>query len=54
MLLGNCLHFVRNFATRWYRPPELLFGARNYATAVDIWATACILAELLLRVSNTL
>ncbi|KAK2172031.1 hypothetical protein NP493_999g01020 [Ridgeia piscesae] len=36
--------------TRWYRPPELLFGARNYATGVDVWATGCILAELLLRV----
>lgn len=36
--------------TRWYRSPELLFGARQYGTAVDIWAIGCILAELLLRV----
>ena len=36
--------------TRWYRSPELLFGARMYATGVDIWATGCILAELLLRI----
>ncbi|CRK86959.1 CLUMA_CG000775, isoform A [Clunio marinus] len=36
--------------TRWYRAPELLFGARHYATGVDIWAVGCILAELLLRV----
>ena len=35
---------------RWYRPPELLFGARNYSTGVDMWPTGCILAELLLRV----
>lgn len=35
--------------TRWYRAPELLFGARHYATGVDIWAVGCILAELLLR-----
>ena len=41
-----------DFATRWYRPPELLFGARNYATGVDVWATGCILAELLLRVGD--
>ena len=34
---------------RWYRAPELLFGARKYGTGVDIWATGCILAELLLR-----
>ena len=30
--------------------PELLFGARNYGTGVDMWAVGCILAELLLRV----
>lgn len=35
--------------TRWYRCPELLFGARQYGTGVDIWAVGCILAELLLR-----
>jgi len=35
---------------RWYRAAELLFGARNYASGVDIWATGCIFAELLLRV----
>ena len=23
--------------TRWYRAPELLFGARIYSTGVDIW-----------------
>lgn len=36
--------------TRWYRSPELLFGARLYGTGVDLWAVGCILAELLLRV----
>ncbi|EOR02004.1 hypothetical protein E3P92_00912 [Wallemia ichthyophaga] len=35
--------------TRWYRPPELLFGARAYSSAVDIWSVGCIFAELLLR-----
>ncbi len=35
--------------TRWYRAPELLFGARKYGVGVDIWAVGCILAELLLR-----
>jgi serine/threonine protein kinase len=38
---------------RWYRSPELLFGARNYGTGVDMWATGCILAELLLRVCHS-
>ena len=36
--------------TRWYRPPELLFGARFYSTAVDVWSLALVLAELILRV----
>lgn len=35
---------------RWYRPPELLFGARTYSTGVDNWAAGCIFAELMLRV----
>ncbi|PWN52827.1 putative KIN28-cyclin-dependent ser/thr protein kinase [Violaceomyces palustris] len=35
--------------TRWYRPPELLLGARSYSTAVDMWSVGCIFAELMLR-----
>lgn len=35
--------------TRWYRAPELLFGARLYTGAVDVWAAGCIFAELMLR-----
>jgi len=35
--------------TRWYRAPELLFGARSYGGGVDIWAIGCIFAELMLR-----
>ena len=34
--------------TLWYRPPELLLGAKKYGTAVDIWSAGCILAELIL------
>lgn len=46
-----CNVFSCIYVTRWYRCPELLFGARNYGTGVDMWAVGCILAELLLRVS---
>ncbi|XP_064608067.1 cyclin-dependent kinase 7-like [Liolophura sinensis] len=42
--------YTHQVVTRWYRAPELLFGARNYGTGIDIWAVGCILAELLLRV----
>jgi cyclin-dependent kinase 7 len=38
--------------TRWYRSPELLFGARMYGAGVDIWAVGCIFAELLRRVNS--
>lgn len=41
--------YTHQVVTRWYRCPELLFGARQYSTGVDIWAVGCILAELLLR-----
>ena len=35
--------------TRWYRPPELLFGARFYSGAVDVWSMGTVFAELILR-----
>ena len=35
-----------NTVTRWYRPPEILFGAKFYGTAVDMWSVGCIFAEL--------
>jgi cyclin-dependent kinase 7 len=38
-----------NVITRWYRPPELLFGARHYSGAVDIWAVGLVFAELIIR-----
>ncbi|KAI0540997.1 Pkinase-domain-containing protein [Xylaria digitata] len=38
-----------NVITRWYRPPELLFGAQHYSGAVDIWSVGLVLAELVIR-----
>jgi len=35
--------------TRWYRAPELLFGAKKYGYSVDMWSVGCIFAELMLR-----
>jgi cell cycle related kinase len=34
-------------ATRWYRSPELLYGAREYDERLDLWAVGCIFGELL-------
>uniref|UniRef100_A0A2K6U5J2 Cyclin-dependent kinase 7 n=1 Tax=Saimiri boliviensis boliviensis TaxID=39432 RepID=A0A2K6U5J2_SAIBB len=42
--------YTYQVVTRWYRAPELLFGARMYGMCVDMWAVGCILAELLLRI----
>ncbi|KAK3241756.1 hypothetical protein CYMTET_48507 [Cymbomonas tetramitiformis] len=39
--------YTHTVATRWYRAPELLYGARVYGTGVDMWAVGCIFAELL-------
>lgn len=40
-----------NYSTRvitlWYRPPELLLGARYYDQRVDVWSAGCIFGELL-------
>eukprot|EP00897_Mesotaenium_endlicherianum_P007709 jgi/Mesen1/6967/ME000360S06223 len=33
--------------TRWYRAPELLYGATWYTSAVDMWSVGCVFAELL-------
>ncbi|KAF3572441.1 hypothetical protein F2Q69_00061017 [Brassica cretica] len=40
---------TRKVFARWYRAPELLFGAKQYGAAVDVWAAGCVFAELLLR-----
>ncbi|VDL82501.1 unnamed protein product [Nippostrongylus brasiliensis] len=42
--------YTHQVVTRWYRAPELIWGARAYGTGVDMWAIGCIIAELLLRV----
>jgi cyclin-dependent kinase 5 len=30
--------------TLWYRPPDVLFGAKIYNTSIDIWSAGCIFA----------
>jgi len=34
--------------SRYYRAPELIFGAVHYTTAIDVWSTGCVMAEMLL------
>ena len=33
---------------RYYRAPELIFGATDYSPAIDVWSVGCVMAELLL------
>ncbi|EGT56689.1 hypothetical protein CAEBREN_08117 [Caenorhabditis brenneri] len=33
--------------TRYYRPPELLLGAKFYSCEVDVWSCGCVFGELL-------
>ena len=44
---GDRPQYSHAVATRWYRAPELLYGARSYGKAVDIWSAGCIFAELM-------
>lgn len=33
-------HMTPTVVTRWYRPPELCFGCREYGAAVDMWGVS--------------
>ncbi len=38
--------FSVQVVTLWYRPPDVLFGAKLYTTSIDMWSAGCIFAEL--------
>lgn len=40
---------VSYICSRYYRAPELLFGATDYTTQIDTWSLGCVGAELILR-----
>ncbi|KAG8457985.1 hypothetical protein KFE25_012656 [Diacronema lutheri] len=39
---------VAYICSRYYRAPELIFGATAYSVAIDVWSVGCVVAELLL------
>ncbi|XP_050344532.1 glycogen synthase kinase-3 beta isoform X5 [Nymphalis io] len=51
---GSAKHLVRSepnvsyICSRYYRAPELIFGAIDYTTKIDVWSAGCVVAELLL------
>jgi serine/threonine protein kinase len=38
---------IAYICSRYYRAPELIFGATQYTCAIDMWSTGCVMAELL-------
>ncbi|KAH9300690.1 hypothetical protein KI387_012273, partial [Taxus chinensis] len=41
--------YTHMVVTLWYRAPELLLGAKQYSTAIDMWSLGCIMAEFLAK-----
>mmetsp|Transcript_13951 Transcript_13951/g.32403 ORF Transcript_13951/g.32403 Transcript_13951/m.32403 type:complete len:350 (+) Transcript_13951:143-1192(+) len=39
---------IAYICSRYYRAPELIFGATDYTTAIDTWSYGCVFAELIL------
>lgn len=39
---------VSYICSRYYRAPELIFGATDYTPAIDIWSAGCVMAEMIL------
>ncbi|KAJ2988290.1 hypothetical protein NUW54_g9160 [Trametes sanguinea] len=46
---GRERKYTNCVVTRWYRPPELLLGARQYGGEVDMWGVGCVLGEMFFR-----
>mmetsp|Transcript_10585 Transcript_10585/g.24126 ORF Transcript_10585/g.24126 Transcript_10585/m.24126 type:complete len:358 (+) Transcript_10585:135-1208(+) len=39
---------IAYICSRYYRAPELIFGATDYTTAIDTWSFGCVLSEMIL------
>lgn len=42
--------YTSRVVTLWYRPPELLFGDKDYTAKIDTWGAGCVMAELWTRI----
>ncbi|KAH7313286.1 cyclin-dependent kinase G-1 [Stachybotrys elegans] len=38
---------TRVVVTLWYRAPEVIMGAKEYGSAIDMWSVGCIFGELM-------
>ena len=41
--------YTHEVVTLWYRAPELLLGAIEYSTPIDIWSIGCIFVEMITK-----
>lgn len=39
---------IAYICSRYYRAPELIFGATEYTNQIDVWSIGCVIAELVL------
>jgi len=39
---------IAYICSRYYRAPELVFGATTYTTAIDVWSVGCVMAEMII------
>ena len=49
-IIGQQKLYTNRVVTLWYRPPELLLGARQYGPPIDMWGAGCIMAEMWTKV----
>ena len=49
---GKERKYTNCVVTRWYRPPELLMGARQYGGEVDIWGIGCVISLSLFETNS--
>lgn len=47
-ILSNEESNISYICSRYYRAPELIFGAMKYTTQVDIWSFGCVVAEMII------
>jgi glycogen synthase kinase 3 beta len=37
---------IAYICSRCYRAPELIFGATDYTTQIDMWAAGCVMVQM--------
>lgn len=40
---------IAYICSRYYRAPELIFGATEYTNMVDVWSIGCVIAEMVMN-----